>query len=258
MEFKYVLVVEDSKKLNDFIASTLRKNDFRVKQALNGKEAYEALKTDTFDAIILDLKLGDTDGLSILKTIRLQNKTLPVMIVSSISDDETKIEGFRIGCDDYLTKPFMSNEMLMRIKRMIERNEQLHAPKAPVKERLVAGPFTIDIAGQSVFKNGVEIPMRKKYFDILLYLVRHQNIAIPYRTLYESVWGTSATEETTLESNLYVNINSLRKIIEDDASKPTYIHSVRHVGYLFNPGTDAPQEESDDTASAEEKSEENA
>ena len=236
MDLKYVLIVEDSKRLNDFIAATLKKNNYQVEQALNGKEAYDALKNSSFDAVILDLKLGDTNGMSILKTIRIQNKTLPVMIISSLSDDETKIEGFRIGCDDYLTKPFMSNEMLIRIRRMIERNEQLHVPQTPVQEFLTSGPFTVNIAAQSVSKNGIEIPMRKKYFDILVYLMRNPNVAIPYRTLYENVWGSTNIEATALESNLYVNINSLRKIIEDDASNPSYIQSVRHVGYLFNPG----------------------
>ena len=255
MEFKHVLVVEDSKRLNDFIAATLKKNNYDVIQALNGKDAYEALKNSSFDAVILDLKLGDTNGLSILKTIRIQNKTLPVMIISSLSDDETKIEGFRIGCDDYLTKPFMSNEMLMRIHRMIERNEQLHVPQTPVQEFVTYGPFTANIAAQSVTKNGIEIPMRKKYFDILLYLMQHPNVAIPYRTLYENVWGNATIEATALESNLYVNINSLRKIIEDDASNPTYIQSVRHVGYLFSAGNQGAAEPQETAVSTQENKE---
>lgn len=234
METKRILVIEDSKRLNDFIKSQLEKNGFAAVQALNGKEAYTSLKSESFDLIILDLNLGDINGLSILKTIRLQDKKIPVMIISSISDDETKIEGFRIGCDDYLTKPFMASEMIMRIRRMIERNEQMNLSKAPIKEIIKSGPFVLNIAAQTVSKNNIEIPMRKRYFDILLYFVKHPNVAIPFRTIYESVWNTSAADEASLESNLYVNINSLRKLIEDDAANPKIIHSVRNVGYIYS------------------------
>ena len=136
MDSKKILVVEDSKLLNDFIAAQLEKNTYSVTQALNGKEAYEALKATYYDLIILDLKLGDADGLSILKTIRIQDKQIPVMIISSISDDQTKIEGFRIGCDDYLTKPFMTGEMLVRIQRMLQRSEQMLFRKFQFKKRL--------------------------------------------------------------------------------------------------------------------------
>ena len=229
-----ILVVEDSVRLNDFIKTQLVKNDYTVTQAFNGKEAYEALKKISYDLIILDLKLGDVDGLSILKTIRLQNKQIPVMIISSISDDATKIEGFRLGCDDYLTKPFMSNEMLMRVKRMIERNEQLNLPHAPIEEIIESGIFKVNVAAQTILKNDVEIAMRKKYFDIFLYFVKHPNIAIPYRTLYEGVWNITTVEDSVIESNLYVNINALRKLIEEDATNPKIITSVRHIGYMYN------------------------
>ena len=231
---KHILVVEDSVRLNDFIKTQLIKHDYEVTQAFNGKDAYEALKKISYNLIVLDLKLGDIDGLSILKTIRLQDKQIPVMIISSISDDATKIEGFRLGCDDYLTKPFMTSEMLMRIKRMIERNEQLHIPQVPIEEIIDSGIFKINVASQSVVKNGVEIPMRKKYFDILLYFIKHPGVAIPYRTLYEGVWNITTMEESVIESNLYVNINALRKLIEDDAANPKIITSVRHIGYMYN------------------------
>ena len=233
MDSKKILVVEDSKLLNDFIAAQLEKNTYSVTQALNGKEAYEALKATYYDLIILDLKLGDADGLSILKTIRIQDKQIPVMIISSISDDQTKIEGFRIGCDDYLTKPFMTGEMLVRIQRMLQRSEQMHLSQVPIRETIESGSLKINVASQTVLKNGIEIPMRKKYFDILLYFVKHPNVAIPFRTLYEGAWNTTAGEETSMETNLYVNINNLRKLIEDDANNPTIIKSIRHVGYLY-------------------------
>ncbi len=233
MDLKKILVVEDSERLNDFIKVQLARNKYCVTQALNGKEAYEALKTSSFDLVILDLKLGDVDGLTILKTIRLQNKQIPVMIISSISDDHTKIEGFRIGCDDYLTKPFMSGEMLMRVRRMLERSELINVTPLPIQEIIESGPFKLNVGMQTVTKNDVDIPMRKKYFDILLFFVRHPNVAIPYRTLYEGIWNNSAEDSASVESSLYVNINNLRKLIEDEGG-PKVIQSVRKVGYMYS------------------------
>ncbi|MCR4939469.1 MAG: response regulator transcription factor [Treponemataceae bacterium] len=230
---KNILVVEDSERLNDFISSQLTKNNYSVTQAFNGKQAFKNLKNSYFDLVILDIKLGDIDGLQILKTIRSQDKTLPVMIISSISDDETKIEGFRIGCDDYLTKPFYANDMIMRVNRMIERSKIEGFQHTPVHQVISAGPFEADIASQALKKNGNVIPMRKKYFDIMVYFMKHPNIVIPFRTLYEQVWNKEAADQGTIESNLYVNIRNLRMLVEDDTTEPSFIQTVRHTGYIF-------------------------
>ena len=230
---KTILVVEDSERLNEFIATQLKKNGYSITQAFNGKQAFKFLKSDYFDLVILDIKLGDIDGLQILKTIRIQDKSLPVMIISSISDDETKIEGFRIGCDDYLTKPFYASDMIMRVNRMIERSTTERLRQTPIQQLMTAGPFEADIGAQTIKKNGTVIPMRKKYFDIMVYFMKHPNVVIPFRTLYEQVWNKEAMEDTAVESNLYVNIRNLRMLIEDDAAEPTFIQSVRHNGYIF-------------------------
>ena len=228
-----ILVVEDSERLNEFISTQLKKSGYAITQAFNGKQAFKLLNNGYFDLVILDIKLGDIDGLQILKTIRAQDKTLPVMIVSSISDDETKIEGFRIGCDDYLTKPFYASDMIMRVNRMIERSKAERLQHAPVQQLMTAGPFEADIASQTIKKNGTSIPMRKKYFDIMVYFMKHPNVVIPFRTLYEQVWNKEAMEDTAVEANLYVNIRNLRMLVEDDAAEPSYIQSVRHTGYIF-------------------------
>ena len=230
---KAILVVEDSERLNDFISSQLQKNGYTVTQAFNGKQAFKNLQNGYFDLVILDIKLGDIDGLQILKTIRAQDKILPVMIISSISDDETKIEGFRIGCDDYLTKPFYANDMLMRVERMIARSEIGGLQHVPVKQVMTAGPFEADVASQTIKKNGTIITMGKKYFDIMVYFMNNPNVVIPFKTLYEQVWNKEAPDQNVVESNLYVNIRNLRMLVEDDASSPSFIQSVRDTGYIF-------------------------
>lgn len=229
-----ILIVEDNERLNNFIASQLAKNGYETVQTFNGSQAFEELKENCFDLVVLDIMLGDTNGLDILKSIRSQDKTLPVMIISSIADDETKINGFRIGCDDYLTKPFYTNDMMMRIKRMLERRElegMMHS--TVVSQSVNCGPFEADTAALTIKKNGVIIPVRKKYFDMMLYFMRHPNIVIPFKTLFDHVWDKEVTDISSVESNLYVNIRNLRMLIEDDPANPKFIVSVRHVGYTF-------------------------
>ena len=123
-EKELILVVEDSEYLNDYISKNLRKNNYEVIQCHSEKEAYKLLAKNFFSLVILDLNLGDeskSSGMNILHSIRLQDKMLPVMIVSSIQDDKTKLKGFREGCDDFVTKPFFINELIARVDRMIER-----------------------------------------------------------------------------------------------------------------------------------------
>lgn len=234
IEKNQLLIIEDSKRLNDFIKGKLERKEFEITQCLNGKEAYSALRKSGFDLIILDLKLGDINGLEILKTIRRQDKTIPVIIVSSISDDTTKIDGFRSGCDDFITKPFYSIELIMRVERMLERRNLENKAPIPIQETICVGPFEADITTRTIYKNRVPLKMRKKYFDIFLFFMQNKNIVIPYRTLYEQVWENQELSSSVIESNLYVNIRQLRTIIEDDPSEPEFIKSIRSTGYIFS------------------------
>ena len=123
-EKELILVVEDSEYLNDYISKNLRKNNYEVIQCHSEKKAYKLLAQNYFSLVILDLNLGDeskTSGINILHSIRLQDRMLPVMIVSSMQDDKTKLKGFREGCDDFLAKPFFINELIARVDRMNER-----------------------------------------------------------------------------------------------------------------------------------------
>src|SRR5574344_435189 len=233
-EKKLILIVEDNERFNNFMAAQLSKNGYETRQAYNGQQAYAQLKRCTFDLIILDLNLGDIAGLSLLRTIRLQDKLLPVMIISSLSDDETKLEGFRIGCDDYLSKPYYVPELLMRIGRMLERRELTDCVASqPIRDVILCGPFELDASTLTVRKNGTPLTFTKKQFDILFYLAQNRDKIISYKELYEHVWEKSESDEKVAESNLYVHINNLRKLIEDNPAKPVYIRSIRELGYLF-------------------------
>ena len=237
-EKELILVVEDSEYLNDYISKNLRKNNYEVIQCLSEKKAYKLLAKNFFSLVILDLNLGDeskTGGMNILHSIRLQDKMLPVMIVSSIQDDKTKLKGFREGCDDFLTKPFFINELIARVDRMIERFSFMGMKKKMISTEYSSGIFQIDVEKGLVYKNKVPLSMRKKQFDLMLYFIQNPNVILSFQSIYLNVWKESLPDEKTLESNIYVNIRSLRSLIEEDKKNPKHIVSVSKSGYIFVP-----------------------
>lgn len=231
-----IMVVEDSESLNNFISQNLIDNGFEVIQCFNAKEAYKKLSKNYISLAILDLNLGDDiGGMRVLHSIRLQNKFLPVMIVSSINTYKSKVEGFREGCDDYIVKPFYIEELILRIKRMLEKYLLTDFEKSLVKTSYSNGIFELDLDSFAVFKNGKKIPMRKKQFDMMLYFIRNPNKILSFESIYQNVWNEPIPDEKTLETNIYVNIRTLRNLIEDDKKNPHHIISVSKCGYIFVP-----------------------
>ncbi|MCR4953093.1 MAG: response regulator transcription factor [Treponema sp.] len=231
-----IMVVEDSDYLNNFIATNLRKQNFEVIQCFNAKEALTMLPKSYVSLVILDLNLGDgLNGMSVLHSIRLQDKILPVMIVSSVQDSNTKIKGFREGCDDYITKPFYIDELLLRINRMISKFSFMGYEKKRVSSVYTSGIFEINMEEGTLKKNGKTIPMRKKQLDLMLFFIQNPNKILPFNLIYQNVWNEPAPDEKTLEGNMYVNIRSLRLLIEEDKKNPKHIVSVSKSGYIFVP-----------------------
>ncbi len=232
MNDRTILVIEDNGRLRRFVASNLEKEGYEVLEAESGKAAFSILRNTTPDLILLDLRLGDYDGIDILKTIRRQDD-VPVIIVSSIDNQDIKLDGFNIGCDDYMTKPFYIDELLARVKRLLKRtNRQIAAPVS-ISEKITSGPFTIDINSRIVTKDNVDLRMRKKLFDLFIYFVRNPDIIITYDQLYSRLWESASDMS---ESSLYVHIRHLRAAIEDNPSKPDYIKTVKNSGYIYSPG----------------------
>ncbi len=231
-----IMVVEDSSYLNNFIATNLRKQNFEVIQCYDAKEALTKLSKSFVSLVILDLNLGDgVNGMSVLHSIRLQDKILPVMIVSSVQDSNTKIEGFREGCDDYITKPFYIEELLLRINRMISKFSLMGCGKKNIASVYTGGSFEINMEDGTLKKNGQKLSMRKKQLDLMLFFIQNPNKILPFNIIYQNVWNEPVPDEKTLESNMYVNIRSLRILIEDDRKNPKHIVSVSKSGYIFVP-----------------------
>jgi len=233
MDIQKLLIIEDNEKLRQYILSCVEKEGYLAVTASSGKSAFTQLREETFDLVLLDLKLGDINGMEILKTIRRQNESLPVIIVSTCMELNTKVDGFDIGCDDYITKPFFPEELISRIKRQLKRHANAKVkPQTPIKEVLKFGPYKLNVRSCSVFKNGQAIEMRKKLFDILLFFIRNPNQVINKHMLLSNCWEDYGNVS---DNTLYVHIRQLRALIEENPEKPEYIQTVRGVGFIFNP-----------------------
>ncbi len=235
-ENELILIVEDSEDLNNFMAKNLRNQNYEVIQCFNADDAYKQLSKNSVSLIILDLNLGNGDnGMEILHSIRIQCKMLPVIIVSSIQNEKIKIQGFKEGCDDYIIKPFYIEELILRVKRMLEKFSFSGFDKKPLNEVYSCGIFKVDTTNQTVYKMEKSIPMRKKQFDLILYFIQNPNKILSFETIFQNVWNETVPDEKTLESNIYVNIKTLRSLIEDDKKNPKHIVSVSKCGYIFVP-----------------------
>lgn len=240
---EHILIVEDYEPIRSFIASTFKDAGHSVTEAATGREAYACLRSRLYDLVLLDLKLDDVDGMEILKTIRRQDESTPVMIVSSTQDLDTKVCGFEIGCDDYVTKPFHSAELVGRARRLLRRAKRQRSTPAsegsrqPVQDQIETGPFSLDMRSFRVLKNGKPLEMRKKVFDLFLHFVKNPNVVLSKEILHRQAWPF---EDEVNENSLYVHIHRLRSLIEDDPSSPVYLKTVRGVGFRFTPeGADA-------------------
>lgn len=235
---EHILIVEDDAPIRKFMASALTSGGYEVSEAESGKQAFARLRNQVHDLVLLDLKLEDVDGMEILRTIRRQDEEMPVIIVSSMQDLDTKVGGFEIGCDDYVTKPFHVAELLGRVRRLLRRTSRVTSNEGDsgrrvIEDRIAVGRFTLDLRAFKAFKGEEEIQMRKKIFDLFLHFARHPDTVISKETLHRQAWDA---REDINENSLYVHIHKLRSLIEDDPSHPRYLKTVRGMGFTFTPG----------------------
>ena len=226
-----VLLIEDDELIGDGIKTGLEKMGFTIDWFQDGDDGEEALLQAPYDAVILDLGLPQKDGLEILESWRNAGKKEPVLILSARGDIDQRILGLNLGADDYLVKPFDVQEVLLRIRVLLRRNQ-------PAVENL--GSTEILEAGEiEIFPDTLEaVVMNKRMkltpteFEILYCLMQHFNKAVTLATLLEEVWGYSSDEDVRM---LRVHVGALRNKIEPDTKNPRYLHTVTNVGYKLTP-----------------------
>jgi heavy metal response regulator len=218
-----ILLVEDEKKVADFIKKGLSEEGYAVDCAADGKEGMFMAEESNYDLIILDILLPKFDGFQICRRLREKGISSPVIMLTAVDSTEDKVKGLDTGADDYLTKPFSFEELLARIRALLRRGQSGAQAKLEVAD-LILDPKT-----RQVVRAGKEIKLSNKEYAILEYFMRNPGRVLTRTLLSEHVWNYDFDSYTNVVD---VYVNYLRNKIDRDF-KPKLIHTVRGVGYIL-------------------------
>lgn len=222
-----ILIVEDEQYIREFVAISLKRNNYGTLEAGSGEEALLLLAANPVDLVLLDLKLPGIDGYEVCREIRRKYPDTAVIMVTAKNNDMDKIMGLELGADDYITKPFNPQELVARIRSVIRRTKRAEAQKEAV---IAFDTLEIDVSSRRVMKNGTELKLTPKEFDIIYTLAKQPGYAFTRDQLLDLVWGTDFYGDT---KTLDVHIRRLREKIEEDPGKPDYIETVWGIGYRW-------------------------
>jgi two-component system alkaline phosphatase synthesis response regulator PhoP len=228
-----ILLVEDEENLQEALKLNLELEGYEVTGAWDGAEALRAVQKEHFNLIILDVMLPEIDGITVCETIRLSNPDIPILILSAKNSSADRVLGLKKGADDYLTKPFNLEELLLRVSNLIKKSERANS-KDPVPDVYSFGKNKIDFKGsEALTKTGAKVTLTKKEIMLLKLLIENKNEVVTREKILQVVWGYNVYPTTRTIDNF---ILSFRKYFEEDSRDPRYFHSVRGVGYKFTFG----------------------
>lgn len=226
-----ILLVEDEENLHDALKLNLELEGYEVTSAFTGPDALQKVTQEYFDLIIMDIMLPQTDGITVIETIRIQNNETPVLILSARNTSSDRVLGLKKGADDYLTKPFNLEELLLRVHKLIEKNKKLQ-DKDSIGDQYAFGNNQVDFKAQEVrTHDGKHIQISKKEAMLLKLLIENKNQVVPREKILQSVWGYNVYPTTRTIDNFILNF---RKYFEADSRNPKFFHSVRGVGYKYS------------------------
>jgi two-component system alkaline phosphatase synthesis response regulator PhoP len=225
-----ILLVEDEENLHETLKMNLEMEGYSVTSAYDGNEALKIVEEEYFDLIIMDVMLPEMDGISVTENIRINNNDVPVLILSAKNTGNDRVLGLKKGADDYLTKPFNLEELLLRIDKLIIKNKKI-ADKDFVFDTYSFDGNTIDFkAQQATLKNGDIVELSKKETMLLKLLIENKNQVVTREKILQSVWGYKVYPNTRTIDNFILNF---RKYFENNTREPKHFHSVRGVGYKY-------------------------
>jgi two-component system, OmpR family, alkaline phosphatase synthesis response regulator PhoP len=225
-----ILLVEDEENLQETLKLNLELEGYDVSVTSDGAEALKIVSKEYFNLIILDVMLPEIDGIRVCETIRLNNTDVPILFLSAKSSSADRVLGLKKGADDYLTKPFNLEELLLRVHKLINKSERL-AAKVSLADVYEFGDNKIDFkASESTNKTGDKITLTKKELMLLKLLIENKNEVVTREKILQSVWGYNVYPTTRTIDNFILNF---RKYYEEDSRNPQHFHSARGVGYKF-------------------------
>jgi two-component system KDP operon response regulator KdpE len=222
-----VLVVEDDAAIRQSLFETLGALGFAVGEANTGEDALQRLRMVDYDAVLLDINMPGMGGMEACRRIAQQYPGLPILVLTVRDEESDKVNALDAGADDYVTKPFQIRELTARLRSAVRRSKVTTARPDAVN---TIGSITLDPERRRVEKLGEEIHLTPKEFEMLRYLMEQAGRPVPHQRLLTTIWGPEYGNE---REYLRVLINQLRKKIEDDPARPTYILTDSHVGYRF-------------------------
>lgn len=225
-----ILLVEDEENLQEALKLNLELEGYEVTAADNGTAALKAVKNEYFDLIILDIMLPEMDGIAVCENIRIQNNEVPILFLSARNSSADRVLGLKKGGDDYMTKPFNLEELLLRVEKLIVKNKRIQ-DKDSVPNVYRFGDNVIDFAAQEcVGKDGKHYELSKKETMLLKLLIENKGEVVTREKILQVVWGYNVYPTTRTIDNFILNF---RKYFEEDSRNSRYFHSVRGVGYKF-------------------------
>ena len=220
-----VLIVDDEPSILATMAPLLRTRGYEVSTAMSGKACLESVERVDPDLIILDLGLPDMDGVDVCRLLR-DGRSTPILVLSARGGEADKVGALDAGADDYVTKPFGSEELLARIRVALRRVEASPASAGPI----VRGDLVIDRDRHVVSRGDEKLRLTPKEFELLVFLAQHPGRVLTHRAILKAIWGPHAVDQP---EHLRVLLGSLRKKLEPDPSRPRYIVTEPWVGYRF-------------------------
>lgn len=217
-----LLLVEDDKKISNFIKQGLSEEAYLVDQAFDGYDGEEMFYNSSYNLIILDLMLPRLDGFTLCQRFRENHVHTPILMLTAKGQLADKVKGFDLGADDYLVKPFEFEELLARVRALLRRNT------SQKQSSLQVADLILDYQSHQVSRAGQAIPLTRQEYRLLEYLMLNQGLAVSRSTLAESVWQDSAVSNSTID----VYINYLRNKL-DKPFQTSLIHTIRGIGYML-------------------------
>ncbi len=225
-----ILVVEDEENILEAIKYALTKEGYEVHTAVDGEAALQLSQSVNPDLVVLDVMLPKLDGFEVCRIIR-KDFDIPIFILSAKSEEIDRVVGLEIGADDYITKPFSMRELVVRIRNAMRRAKGISSKVNSLEENLItSGDLEIDLRSHKVTLEGTVIDMKPREFDLLSLLVLNKNRAFTRTQLLEQLWEYDYFGDIR---TVDVHIRWIREKIEENASKPSRIITVRGVGYRF-------------------------
>jgi DNA-binding response OmpR family regulator len=238
-----VLVVDDDPTVSEVVAGYLTRAGFTVDRAADGPAALAGAAAVRPDLVVLDLMLPGIDGLEVCRRIRAEHGEVPVVMLTARGDEDDRILGLEIGADDYVTKPFSPRELVLRVESVLRRaGVRRAAANAGGGALLRSGALALDPAARRVTRDGIELTLTIREFDLLAFFLRHPGRVVGREELMRRVWGWEFGDLSTVT----VHVRRLREKIEDDPARPRLISTVWGVGYRFDPPGDASSTEASD------------